>query len=598
MRAWTVALALTCAVVMADAQQLRDQGRITLIGTASVSGTVVLDDETRPPMRRATVTLNRQGLEDIRTATTDDSGRYAFSGVPAGTYILYAGRGGHLTISHGAAKAGMAGQAIVLRDGQSLTLPPVAVPKGGVIAGRVVDRLGHPAPNLGIQAVQFVTFNGERRRRTISGGAGSAVTDQHGDYRMYGLQPGSYVVFATPASGVRGTEMIDTTPEEVVWAQRGEGQAPHPAAPVMYVPTLFPGVTDSAAAVAVELGKGDQRIDTNFTLQFVAVGMIRGTVTGPDGAPMAGVRVARQSSQSSPLLPTEMPSAATDANGRFTMMNVAPGTYVVTALGMPASPRVVDVGPANPSGSKPGSIPMVGQDTVSVASGSAPELSIRLQPAPAVSGAVVATGDAKAEGARVTLVAAASGAAVRSASASIDASNRFRLEGVLPGSYRLTISALPRGTRLLSAMMGEVDVLDVPFDVTLGGAPPAVAVTVTDVPTSLSGRLIDAAGAPVSSLYVMAFSTTPSHWSPGSRRIVSLRAGADGSFLFDTLPPGEYFVCALTELDPALQSEPTFLQELIPASIRIKLADGQAIRQDLRVGSGETGDLDIGSSGQ
>ena len=63
-----------------------------------------------------------------------------------------------------------------------------------------------------------------------------------------------------------------------------------------------------------------------------------------------------------------------------------------------------------------------------------------------------------------------------------------------------------------------------------------------------------------------------------------MRAGADGSYLFDTLPPGEYFVCALTEFDPTLQNEPAFLQELIPASVRITIAEGQTIRHDLRIG--------------
>ena len=576
--------AVTTLVAVASAQQARDQVRITLAGTAAVSGIVVLDDEKRPPVRRATVTLLRQGIEDIRTTATDDAGRYAFADLPSGTYILAVSKGGHLAISHGAPKSGMPGQAILLREGQSMTLSPVALPRGAVIAGRVVDRFGRPVPNLGVQASLFLTINGERRRRAITGGTGTAVTNQHGEYRMFGLQPGTYLVYATPPSGVRGVEMIDTTAEAVTQAQRPQGTPVPLPPPVMYVPTLYPGVSEPSAAAAVELGKGQERTDIDFALQFVAVATIRGIVTGPGGTPVRGAPVVRESTPSSPLLPAERPAAVTDPQGRFTMVNVAPGAYIVSAMTIPAPQRVLDSGLVAPTVPQAGSQPVFGQTTASVGAGGVLELAIRMEPAPAVTGSVMAKGAARAEGARVGLVPAAGAAVLRTASGTIDADHRFRIEGVLPGPYRLTISGLPRGTAVLSATIGDVDVLDVPFEVQAGTALAPVVVNVTDVPATLSGRLVDAGGAPVSSLYVMAFSTNAAHWHAGGRRIGAMRAGVDGSYLFDTLPPGEYFVCALTELDPTLRNEPAFLQELIPASVRITMAEGQTIRQDLRVG--------------
>ena len=588
MRALAGALAAVTALVpVASTQQARDQVRITLAGTSTVSGMVVLDDEKRPPVRRATVTLLRQGIEDIRTTATDDAGRYAFANLPSGTYILAVSKGGHLAISHGAPKSGMPGQAILLREGQSLTLPPVAIARGAVIAGRVVDRFGRPVPNLGVQASLFLTFNGERRRRAITGGTGTAVTNQHGEYRMFGLQPGTYIVFATPPSGVRGVEMIDTTAEAVAQVQRPQGTPVPLPPPVMYVPTLYPGVSDSSAAAVIELGKAQERTDIDFALQHVAVGQLRGVITGPDGQPLQGLRVARQNVLPSGLLPAETQSAVTDANGRFTMVNVAPATYVVSAIGAPSSPRLLSLaekGLALPPGPATADAHLYGSTSATISPGASTEVAIRMEPTPVVSGMAVLAGGAKGEGASVRLVPAADGTALRNVSASIDAEHRFRLEGVLPGSYRLAVTSLARGVRAVSAMQGDVDVFDVPFDIRLGVTPSNIVVTLTDVPTTLAGRLVDAAGAPVSSLYVMAFSTNAAHWHAGGRRIGAMRAGVDGSYLFDTLPPGEYFVCALTELDPTLQNEPAFLQELIPASVRITIAEGQTIRQDLRIG--------------
>lgn len=585
------ALLAVALVVTLSAQQARDQARIALAGTATVTGTVVLDDEKRPPLRRATVTLARQGIEDIRTTATDDAGRYVFTDLPSGTYILAAAKGGHLAISHGAPKPGMPGQAIFLRDGQSLDLSPVAVPRGAVIAGRVVDRFGQPVPNLGVQASQFLTINGERRRRVVTGGSGTAVTNQHGDYRIFGLGAGSYVVFATPPSGVRGVEMIDTPAEAIAQAKRPEGTPVPLPAPLMYVPTLYPGVGDSAVAAAVELGKGQERTDVDFALLHVAVGQLRGTVLGPDGSPLAGVSVSRWPSQSGGFLPTEGPGFVTDANGRFTMRNVAPATYIVHAIGAPPSSRqtqLAAVGLASPTPSAATgttvTVHLHAMAAVTMAPGATLDVTLQMQPSPALSGSVALRGSSKAAGVNVRLIPATANGPGRSGSATIDADLKFRVEGLIPGSYRLGVFGTAPGTRAVSARAGDVDLLDIPFDLRSGAESPPIVITLTDVPTSISGRLIDAAGAPVSSLYVMAFSANPSHWFSGSRRIGAMRAGPDGSYLFDTLPAGDYYVCALTELDATLQYEGAFLQELIPASARITLGDGQTIRQDLRIG--------------
>ena len=583
MRRLALAFALIATTAIAGAQQARDQVRVTLAGTGAVSGVVVLDDDKRPPLRRATVTLIRQGIEDIRTTATDDDGRYAFKDLPPGTYVLAASKGGHLAISHGAPKPGMPGQAILLREGQALTLSPVAVPKGAVIAGRVIDRFGRPVPNLGVQAHLFLTINGERRRRAVTGGTGTAVTNQHGDYRMFGLQAGTYVVFATPPSGVRGAEMIDTTAEAVTQARRPEAMPSPLPTPLMYVSTLYPGVSDPAAAASVEVGPGQERTDVDFALQHVAVGQLRGIVTGPDGGPLGGVRVARQSAQPSRFLPAEATAVPTDPHGRFVMMNVAPGTYVVSALGTPSSPRVIELGLAGPPGPATVNAHLFGSATATIASGAEVDVSIRMESMPVLSGSAALIGSAKGAGAVVRLLSATGATVLRNLSATIDADHRFRIEGVVPGPYRLTVSGLPRGSRAVSAMLGDADVLDGPFDVRLGVPLPPIVVSITDVPTTLSGRLVDAAGAPVSSLYVMGFSANAAHWHVGSRRIGAMRAATDGSYLFDTLPPGEYFICALTELDTTLQNEPAFLQELISASVRVTLTEGQARQQDLRV---------------
>src|SRR5204862_5068608 len=50
-------------------------------------------------------------------------------------------------------------------------------------------------------------------------------------------------------------------------------------------PTMFPGTPDPAASVVIPLGRGEERLGTDFSLQAVPVARVSGKVTGPDGLP-------------------------------------------------------------------------------------------------------------------------------------------------------------------------------------------------------------------------------------------------------------------------------------------------------------------------
>jgi hypothetical protein len=103
------------------------------------------------------------------------------------------------------------------------------------------------------------------------------------------------------------------------------------------------------------------------------------------------------------------------------------------------------------------------------------------------------------------------------------------------------------------------------------------------VHAQVSGALLDANGQPAPQLYVFMFSTDRAHWTNGARRIRSVRATDAGRYEIGGLPPGEYYVCALTELDTMLRFQPEYLEQLIGASIKITLADGEKKIQNLRL---------------
>ena len=195
-----VVLAAVAALAQTPSQTPpRDQPSVATIGSAVVTGTVVADDEPRAPLRRATVGLSRGDVEDIRSTTTDDQGRYVFDHLPAGSYTLGASKGAYLSMGYGAPKPSMPGSPVVLAEGETFTAKPIALWRGAVIAGRLADHHGQPVANASVEANQFVTVNSERRRRTGSR-AISALTNAHGDYRIYGLMPGEYLVLVGAAA--------------------------------------------------------------------------------------------------------------------------------------------------------------------------------------------------------------------------------------------------------------------------------------------------------------------------------------------------------------------------------------------------------------
>jgi hypothetical protein len=136
-----------------------------------------------------------------------------------------------------------------------------------------------------------------------------------------------------------------------------------------------------------------------------------------------------------------------------------------------------------------------------------------------------------------------------------------------------------------SATLGERDVLDTPFDVRPGDAISGLTITLTDAASELGGAITDASGKAVSQLYVLVFSTDKSQWDFASRRTMSMRASDAGAYSFKGLPPGEYFLCALTEIDTArVSADPSYLEELAAASIKLTLGESEKKRQDLRIG--------------
>jgi hypothetical protein len=170
----------------------------------------------------------------------------------------------------------------------------------------------------------------------------------------------------------------------------------------------------------------------------------------------------------------------------------------------------------------------------------------------------------------------------------VHADGTFKFPGVLPGTYVFNSSVPgamgPTGWRLRSVMVDGRDALDHFLEVESTTTEiSGVVLTFSDRHSELAGTLTTATGQPASEFVVVVFSADRSHWRPGARRVKTTRPSSDGNFSIVDLPAGDYLIAALTDIEPDEWQQPAFLETLVPTSVKISIADGQKVRQDLRI---------------
>ncbi len=461
------------------AAPIRDTNAQTVIGSASITGMVVLEGS-GTPVRRARVSLAAPELRGGRAALTDDQGRFSFAALPAGRFTITASKSGFVDISFGAKRAGRPGTPVQLADGQSLERLTLAMPRGSVLTGIVVDEHGEPSAGTQVRALRYVMQTGERRLQM----AGQDQTDDRGMYRIFQLQPGEFIVNAVPRN-VGTNDIRQTLAAEVAnltqqlqagggdlasFANAATGRGAEIGARIAqlqqqmaasereqstaYAPVYYPGTASPAEAQSIALAAGEERGGVDFQLRLVATTRVSGIVTGPTGAPPAGTTVALvpASAAGVPNIPgLGNNTARVGAEGRFTFNSVTPGDYVLQARATvrdAAAPGAASpaAGGRGGRGGAQGQISQVLWAAVNIGVGGQPlpDIVLTLQDGMTVSGQVQfdGTGQPPADLSNVRVTLTARGPQTfeigGTPPAQADAAGRFTLTGVAPGRYALS----------------------------------------------------------------------------------------------------------------------------------------------------------------
>jgi hypothetical protein len=594
-------------------------------GTASIVGTVVVADS-KQPARKTRVNLSGSELRGGRSVTTDSLGRFAFANLPAGRFTLSASKPGHVNVSYGQRRpgAGRPGTPIQLEDGQKVEVQ-LQMPRGGVITGVLLDEQGEAIPGTQVRVLRYAMQSGVRTLQM----AGSGSTDDRGIYRIYGLQPGEYVVAATPrnpgnadaemrmreeltAMASRMETVAATDPVQArELAQRmatlqGQVSATSTEEPTTgYAPVYYPGTTSAAAAQSVIVGLSEERQGVDFQLQLVSVARIEGVVVTSTAQAAQNVQVTLINIGQE-VAGIGNTTARPDNEGRFRFSNIAPGQYLLVArgtLGGPAGrggrgaamPELEAAARARgapaPQGPEPARLWAMSE--ISVDGRTVSNLVLTLQPGMSVSGRIAFDGTTLQQPADLTRLRVTANpmdvGGVREvaspASGRVDASGRFMINGVVPGRYRLSASGAGTGWTLASSIVDSQDTLDVPIEVKPNQSVVGAVITFTDRQTELSGAIVNDKGQSVPDYSIIVYPSDRDYWRPQSRRIVSTRPATDGRFLFRNLPPGEYRIAPVLDPEPGAWFDPAFLQQLDSTALSVSLNEGEKKVQNLRVGS-------------
>jgi len=570
----------------------------------------VLDGTT--PVARVLVTAELGDGSRPVQALTDDTGRYSLADLQAGRYLVTASKAGWVTTYYGSPRPGRPpGSRVAVTDGARLTLD-IPIVRGGVIAGRIVDEAGSPMTRVWPWLLEERVVGNRRviARATFQAtGSFERSTDDRGEFRLFGLPPGTYYLVVTPsiATGARLT-----TDSEVRWAAQPPaeaGAAPAPGAVAGYAPFFLPGTTDPAAAQPIVVGPGDVREGLMIRVGYVGVARVTGRVARSAGEGLGASSIEMLPRESRAMLEGSRRSAPLSKDGQFTFQNVTPGTYTirVRAASAAATGTPAQAPPAAGVPSRPGTGPsfdLWGQTEVTVAGQDVENVAIDLLPAASLTGRLVfAPGTAKppADLTQVRLqfiatealaaAAVAAGSVTSPATATMEADGTFRVGGLAPDRY--TVAAQWPGMRtgdgltgwwIGNVRVGDRDLGDAPIDVAANATVPDVTITFSDRIGAIEGALTDASNRPAPEYFVLAFPVERSSWATTLRKILSpVKPGTDGRFRIPGVLPGDYYLAVVTAIGQEEHADPAFLEAILPGAIKLSVAAGETRRQDLRI---------------
>jgi Carboxypeptidase regulatory-like domain len=552
-------------------------------GSGRIRGRVV-SAENGGPIRRAQVRLTGPDI-GAKTALTDAEGRFEFRELPAGRFSMQATKSGYVSVQFGQTRPFESGKAIELVDKQFLDAANIAMPRGSVISGRLIDEFGDPIPDVSVSVMRQTWSNG--RRRLAPSSARGGVTNDLGQFRVYGLPPGEYFVSASLRGP--GFDMGVFDIEAMVSAATTVTSSSASLPKSGYAATYYPGTANAAEAQKVTIGVGHEATGIDFPLIPVRLSRVSGVVVASDGRPMESAMVTATPAGRELMFMTPPGSTRTARDGTFVFNGLPPGDYtlqvrkVETITSTDGGNTMVFRTSMAGGGSgeqESGSLPvtLAGEDVSNLMITTARPIS--------ATGRIVFEGGTppSLSSVRITSMPADMEGPVMGVGAppSVKDDGTFELKA-LPGQRMIRAFAGP-GWTLKSVKVNGADVTDTGVEFKAGEALSGLEIELTSTVTAITGGVTAGNGSPLKDYTVVVFSESPDLWRlPMTRWVTGTRPDQDGRFKVQNLPAGRYYVAAVDYIPQGEWADPDLLERLKSQAKRMTLTEGSAESLDLKL---------------
>ena len=559
------------------------------LGKASIEG-VITSSGSGQPLERAQVQLIRivappQAAAPavpptppvpIPPVVTVNDGKFIFEAEP-GQYRLRVQRNGFATQEYGQRVIAGPGTVINLSAGQAMKDVTFKMIAGGVVTGRVRDSKGDPVAGVQVSLMRSVYNTFGQRTLTTSGGG---TTDDRGEYRIFWVPPGRYVLSVSSAS----TTIIVLVFNQNVLADR------------IFPTTYYPGTTDASRAVTLEVQPGNELtgidIVVNPPVSYRVRGRLVDSATGQPPKTASVTLSPRQQTETTGIVFSSSIGNTTtyNPNGTFEIRNVIPGSYWLRAqmannLNDPINPSVVaNVRSGNELLETVLGTRSAAQIPLDVVAGDVENLAVTLTPGINIPMTLTVEGQELTsiggyENIRIYLRPAALNAPTAAQRSAFNADGTSVLSNVPPGEYRIQGLSFPPDLYLKEVRFDRTDVLNDSWQIT-NATSGTLTVLLSNKAGQVEGTLTDVSSRPVSGNQVLLI---PDQNRDRSDLFKSASTDQNGHFVFRGIPPGGYRVYSWEAIEPNAWYDPDVLTRNEPLGKPVRIQEMSRETVDVKI---------------
>lgn len=485
------------------------------------------------------------------TGRTDTSGHFVFENLPPGRYRVRAQHDGYFgppPLGNTLGAPPTTATTLTIDAPQSKPAEVhLNLVQGSSLSGRVRSPEGKALVGAEVYAYQITYPNGRVALNSVN----SKTTDDRGEYRLFYLPPGEYLIGAT---------------------LRRVGNTPSPQD--SYARTFYPGIADGNAATRVKVAEGSDVTGIDIDMRAGASGTVSGRLVTSFTQPANFFLVPQGvGTFVDPATMSYQNQSSNRTNGEFELRGMFPGTYelIATIPGL----NGVQVQAMGRTRVQVPDVGIAGNVIVTLR----PPQQLKLHPIldAGAMGTPGTTPPVRLFPRSLELYSAPFDA--NAVTYSIDASGDFVFPNIMEGRYTVSSSALPANSYISDVRMAGRSVFDDGFVV--GEVPEAIEVRISSKSARVQGTVLDSLRKPASTARIV---LVPER-SRRQNQLLYKTAISDskGAFTITGVAPGQYKLFAWESVPGTAYMSAEFMAPYEMYGQAITITEGSAATTELKL---------------